>query len=52
MKRALIALAALSLTGARAPVPDLSGTWQLEEGQSTTFANTAPGQAEARKSVV
>jgi hypothetical protein len=47
MKRALIAIAALGLTGAKAAAPDLSGIWQLEEGQSTTFANTAPGQAEA-----
>jgi hypothetical protein len=52
MKRALIAhsliaIAALSLTGAKAAAPDLSGIWQLEEDQSTTFASTAPGHAEA-----
>lgn len=52
MRRAAIAIAvvALPLTAQARPAvprPDLSGVWQLEEGQSTTFANTAPGRAEA-----
>jgi hypothetical protein len=57
MKRAALALSAIAALALPAAVasaqakpasrPDLSGVWQMEEAQSTTFANTASGKAEA-----
>jgi hypothetical protein len=55
MKRPALAVTALALAvplavaaqARPASRPDLAGVWQLEEGQSTTFANTTPGRAEA-----